>query len=115
MEDKANNTNRVDSKTENDLPGYPEYSADEDIYSQFTEEKDIDPEDILVRKEPLEINTPGVHDQKDWNGFEDQDGLDVPGSELDDVQENTGSEDEENNYYSLGGDDHNNLEEDQGE
>lgn len=41
--------------------------------------------------------------------------LDVPGSELDDQQENIGSEDEENNYYSLGGDDHNDLEEDKGE
>jgi hypothetical protein len=34
------------------------------------------------------------------------------GSELDDQQENVGSEDEENNYYSLGGDNHNDLEED---
>jgi hypothetical protein len=31
---------------------------------------------------------------------------------LDDAQENIGSEDEENNYYSLGGDDHENLDED---
>ena len=37
--------------------------------------------------------------------------LDVPGSELDDEQENVGTEDEENNYYSIGGDDHNNLDE----
>ena len=39
------------------------------------------------------------------------DDLDVPGSELDDQQESIGSEDEENNYYSLGGDDHNDLDE----
>jgi len=39
--------------------------------------------------------------------------LDVPGSELDDDQEEVGSEDEENNTYSLGGDDKNNLEEGQ--
>lgn len=38
--------------------------------------------------------------------------LDVPGSAADDQQENVGSEDEENNYYSLGGDNHENLEED---
>jgi hypothetical protein len=37
--------------------------------------------------------------------------LDVPGSELDDQQENVGSEDE-NNYYSIGGDNHNDLDED---
>jgi hypothetical protein len=32
------------------------------------------------------------------------DSLDVPGSELDDNMEDIGEEDEENNYYSLGGD-----------
>ncbi|MFT6855402.1 MAG: hypothetical protein ACJA0X_001376 [Cyclobacteriaceae bacterium] len=31
------------------------------------------------------------------------DDLDVPRSELDDQRESVGSEDEENNYYSLGG------------
>ena len=41
--------------------------------------------------------------------------LDVPGAELDDADENIGEEDEENNYYSLGGDDHNELEEDRNE
>ena len=40
--------------------------------------------------------------------------LDVPGSELDDDLENVGSEDEENNYYSIGGDDHDDLEENKG-
>jgi len=39
--------------------------------------------------------------------------LDVPGTELDDDQEEKGTEDEENNIYSLGGDDKNNLEESQ--
>lgn len=37
--------------------------------------------------------------------------LDVPGSELDDDREEVGSEDEENNSYSLGGDNHEDLEE----
>lgn len=37
--------------------------------------------------------------------------LDVPGSELDDETEELGSEDEENNSYSIGGDNHENLEE----
>jgi hypothetical protein len=40
------------------------------------------------------------------------DDLDVPGAELDDADENTGNEDEENNSYSVGGDNHENLEED---
>ena len=42
--------------------------------------------------------------------FSGQD-LDIPGAELDDAGENVGAEDEENNTYSLGGDNHNDLEE----
>lgn len=37
--------------------------------------------------------------------------LDIPGVELDDASEEIGSEDEENNSYSIGGDAHENLEE----
>ncbi len=40
------------------------------------------------------------------------DDLDVPGAEEDDSNEEIGEEDEENNYYSLGGDAHEDLEED---
>jgi hypothetical protein len=36
--------------------------------------------------------------------------LDIPGSELDDEQERIGKEDEENNHYSLGSEDNENLE-----
>lgn len=39
--------------------------------------------------------------------------LDIPGAELDDDGERIGEEDEENNYYSLGGDEKNELEEGQ--
>ena len=42
------------------------------------------------------------------------DDLDIPGAEQDDENEEIGEEDEENNYYSLGGDAHENLEEDKG-
>lgn len=45
-------------------------------------------------------------DEVDFEG----DDLDVPGSELDDDQEDIGSEDEENNLYSLGSDDNDELE-----
>lgn len=38
--------------------------------------------------------------------------LDIPGSEDDDDMEDIGSEDEENNLYSIGGDNHDDLEED---
>lgn len=40
------------------------------------------------------------------------DDLDVPGEELDDANEEIGEEDEENNYYSLGGDNKESLDED---
>ena len=69
-------------------------------------EFDITSEDLLAlgeteRQFGLEIGKEG-------------DQLDVPGSEEDDANEKIGEEDEENNYYSLGGDAHDNLEEDQG-
>jgi len=54
-------------------------------------------------------------DDLERDGLQDRmykpDDLDVPGSELDDNNELIGEEDEENNYYSLGGDDKENLEE----
>ena len=75
------------------LPGYPTYPANEDIYAQSKEEKELNPEEISKRKD----------DVLDYELY-------IPGSELDDKQEEIGSEDEENNYYSLGGDDHENLE-----
>jgi len=43
------------------------------------------------------------------------DDLDIPGAELDDDMETIGSEDEENNYYSLGDDENEDLDENQGE
>ncbi|MGZ5248406.1 MAG: hypothetical protein ACXWCR_14970 [Flavitalea sp.] len=43
---------------------------------------------------------------------QDENDLDIPGSELDDANEDIGEEDEENNYYSLGGDRHDDLDED---
>jgi len=41
--------------------------------------------------------------------------LDIPGSNADDADELIGEVDEENNYYSLGGDNHENQEENKGE
>ncbi|RZJ54043.1 MAG: hypothetical protein EOO44_06445 [Flavobacterium sp.] len=80
-----------------------DYPSEEDIYNQEEKLKNIDPENISTEKSI---------DQKEgeWNentfNIEKEDitgeDLDVPGSELDDQQENIGSEDEENNYYSEG-------------
>ncbi|MEO7802242.1 MAG: hypothetical protein ABIR81_09590 [Ginsengibacter sp.] len=44
----------------------------------------------------------------------DGEDLDIPGAEDDNSNEVIGEEDEENNYYSIGGDAHENLEEDRG-
>ncbi|WP_291099872.1 MULTISPECIES: hypothetical protein [unclassified Flavobacterium] len=92
--------------------GYPKYPESEDIYNKYDKEFDIDPENIS-KKKPFEI----VDEDLEWNESDidlehPEDDLDVPGSDLDDEQEDIGSEDEENNFYSIGGDDHNDLEED---
>ena len=80
-------------KAWNDFPGYPVYAPNDDIYN----------------KNIVENLYNGSN--KDTS----QNDLDVPGSELDDAQEEIGSEDEENNYYSIGGDNHGDLEEDKPE
>jgi hypothetical protein len=97
----------------NSFPDYPAYPSDEDIYSQYKEEEEVNPEYPSKIKESNEKRaTRNIKDfEEDMTGSD----LDVPGSELDDDQEVIGSEDEENNYYSLGGDNHDDLEEDQGD
>lgn len=109
MKNKDENIRKTNDKV--NLPGYPLYPAKDDIYIKNKEENDIDPEDISKTKTQ---NDSGRNNEKDFD--EDVSGrdLDIPGSELDDEQENIGSEDEENNHYSLGGDNHNNLEEEKG-
>jgi hypothetical protein len=67
--------------------GNPEYSSGEDIYANAKKEE--------LSEEPEKL----------------PEGLDVPGAELDDKDEEIGEEDEENNYYSLGGDNHSDLDE----
>lgn len=86
--------------------------SSEDIYDHEKEEEDIDPENISKNKSPnAAVDSPNEKDfQDDMSGSD----LDIPGSELDDQQESIGSEDEENNYYSIGRDNHNDLEEDKG-
>lgn len=101
------------SKSEKEFPGYPKYAPSEDIYNQFQKEEDIDPENIGKMKVPNE--SPDTMNEKDFDDDLVGDDLDVPGSELDDMGEKVGSEDEENNYYSIGGDNHNDLEEQKGD
>ena len=82
--------------------------ASNDAYSKWKYEKEVNPEDITKKKTLNEI--PGTMNEKDFATDMSGGDLDIPGSELDDEQENVGNEDEENNLYSLGGDNHNDLE-----
>lgn len=114
LEDLLNKYAKTHSETENkEIPKTPEYAdlqiypPSEDIYQQLKEEKDLNPEDITKKKAPNEKE--GTWNEKDFKSVKTGADLDVPGSELDDQQENVGSEDEENNYYSMGGDNHNDL------
>ncbi|MGV8964290.1 MAG: hypothetical protein ACOH2V_13050 [Candidatus Saccharimonadaceae bacterium] len=102
---------KTENKKEDDLPGYPLYPESEDIYENFGEERDLNPEDISKTKVS---NSSNALRRKELDNVFSEEDLDVPGSELDDEQEAIGSEDEENNYYSLGGDDHIDLDEDSG-
>jgi hypothetical protein len=70
----------------------PIYKAEDDIYNK-------------EKEEPLD-------EEKTTKNRNAGDELDIPGAELDDAEEAIGEEDEENNYYSLGGDNHDDLEED---
>lgn len=100
---------RDGEKEKSRISGYPLYLPAEDIYQQGKREIELDPSDLSKRKTPNEEN--GVLNERDFGDDKSGSDLDVPGSELDDQQESVGSEDEENNYYSLGGDLHNDLEE----
>jgi hypothetical protein len=77
----------------------PVYKAEDDIYSRAKEEHLDDEGNPIKRKASKADKKPGEE-------------LDIPGAELDDADEAIGAEDEENNYYSLGGDDHDDLGED---
>jgi len=91
------------------FPGYPLYPSQEDIFEREKEESDLDPENPAIKKWPNE--KPGHKNVKDFEEDVSGNDLDVPGAELDDLFEHAGSEDEENNHYSIGGDEHHNLEE----
>ena len=103
-----------DIKTANEIKEnlLSQYPPEEDIYSKGRKMVSLDPNDVSKKKPPLEK----LSKWNEKNFKQDKSGgdLDVPGAELDDQQESVGSEDEENNYYSLGGDDHNDLDEDKG-
>lgn len=95
--------------SDEDLPGYPTYPEGEDIYSNLVKEENVDPDQVSERILPDMATESHANPVNDYDAVGSE--LDVPGTELDDTQENIGTEDEENNYYSLGGDSHENLDE----
>ncbi|PBI83525.1 hypothetical protein BSF41_45080 [Flavobacterium sp. ACN2] len=92
-EDKLDNIK--DEQIEKNLENM-DYPANEDIYNQEERLEDIDPQDISGERI--------INNDNEWKQNSDKIGndLDIPGAELDDEQEDIGSEDEENNYYSEG-------------
>ena len=82
-------------------------SNDDDVKIVPGTEADVTREDLRL----LNATEGAYADASHSNTVTGED-LDVPGADEDDPNEDIGEEDEENNYYSLGGDNHENLEED---
>ena len=103
------NTDHVVYNPDNSLPASLQYDPKDDIYNKSKKEQYINPDDSSIIASGNEME--GAMNEKDFE--EDMSGsdLDIPGSELDDSDEAIGEEDEENNYYSLGGDNHEQQEE----
>ena len=94
MKDKTQNTEK-EIKNELDKMNYP---ANEDIYAQ---DKPITNSDVEKISTNDQLNTQeNLTDKNTSKHKQLGDNLDVPGAKLDNAQENIGSEDEENNYYS---------------
>lgn len=91
------------------LPPSLQYSPEDDIYIKSKKAENINPDDnSVITGSNEKVDAMNEKDfEEDMSGSD----LDVPGSDFDDSNEEIGEEDEENNYYSLGGDNHENLEE----
>jgi hypothetical protein len=95
------------NKVENAMQPQPGLGND-DLGIRRGTDSDVNSDDLAVLNSTNdEIGTP-----QNVSNVELDSDLDIPGAELDDEQENIGEEDEENNYYSLGGDRHEAQEED---
>ncbi|HTE24319.1 MAG TPA: hypothetical protein VK664_07185 [Flavitalea sp.] len=90
--------NEPDRNEEDEKFPLPVYESGDDIYNRGKEL-------------PLDELDNSGNARKSNNNKTHGSDLDIPGSELDDANESIGEEDEENNYYSLGGENHENLEE----
>lgn len=117
MKDKSNQKRQLvpetSTKKSSSLEGYPLYPDNEDIYNNFQKDETVDT-DGISRNELTENEKIGANNEKEFDEDFSGDDLDIPGAELDDQQEETGSEDEENNHYSIGGDRHEGIDENLG-
>lgn len=95
---------KITGSKDKELPEYLNYPSKDDIYNKGKKEEDLDPENPTQKKAPNE--KPSALNEKDFRDDVTGSDLDIPGVELDDSQEDIGSEDEENNLYSIGGDKH---------
>ncbi len=95
------------------LPGYPEQPQNEDIYNQEEEEREVSPENPEKLKK--KSGKYRKFNEKDFDDVETGSDLDVPGSQEDEDEDGYGLDDEENDYYSLGGENHEDLEDDWGD
>ena len=110
-----NNSDKDNNNDDSKVPDFLNYPPSEDIYRQGKKEEDIDPSDPTKMKQTIDLSIANMPNELDFETIKTGKDLDVPGSELDDDLEKVGSEDEENNYYSIGGDNHEDLEENKGE
>lgn len=94
----------MQDQTANASSAKPISDTDDDLKIVPGTEADVNKDDLIA----LAGSDEELRNRKTVTGED----LDVPGSEDDDANEDIGEEDEENNYYSIGGDSHENLEED---
>lgn len=96
----------LENKTHKDVKPLDDETMEDDVPAEegdLTKEdlEALGPADLSMDMGDDEILKQRV-DDVDFTGNE----LDVPGAADDDAMEDIGSEDEENNFYSLGGDNH---------
>jgi hypothetical protein len=110
---KVKKQNTINNQEDEDSSTYPLYPETNDIYNKEKKVGELGMDNNVKIIDPSsKLND--WHDME-FNPDSKKHILDVPGAELDDEDEKIGEEDEENNYYSIGGDNHNNLEEDKGD
>ena len=117
----VNNTDNLNNQASDTrfVSGTDADVTDEDLRMLDAAEQNMDSTDSINLQRSALDNVDADGDPLNEKGSLNMDmtgeDLDIPGSSADDADEVIGEEDEENNYYSLGGDLHENQEENKGE